>query len=55
MMSAFKDICLGEENNPQFVEPWEAFGKKVDEKVRYEQEDWIKLIAEVGAMLCRKL
>jgi hypothetical protein len=55
MMRAFKDIGTTEASNHKFIEVWEVFGKKVEEKERYDQERWIELVAEVGATLCRKI
>ncbi|KAL6830889.1 hypothetical protein J3E69DRAFT_328079 [Trichoderma sp. SZMC 28015] len=55
MMKALKDIGTTEESNHKFIEVWEVFGKKVEEKERYDQERWLDLIAEVGTILCRKI
>jgi hypothetical protein len=55
MMKALKDIGTTEESNHKFIEVWEVFGKKVEEKERYDQERWLDLIAEVGMILCRKI
>ncbi|KAK5988123.1 hypothetical protein PT974_12263 [Cladobotryum mycophilum] len=55
MIKAFKDIGTTEESNHKFIEVWEVFGKKVEDKDRYDQERWIDLIADVGATLCRKM
>ncbi|KAM0254704.1 hypothetical protein ACHAQJ_006485 [Trichoderma viride] len=55
MMKALKDIGTTEESNHKFIEVWEVFGKKVEEKERYDQERWLDLIAEVGQILCRKI
>ncbi|KAH6609619.1 intracellular serine protease [Trichoderma cornu-damae] len=55
MMKALKDIGTTEESNHKFIEVWEVFGKKVEEKERYDQERWLELIAEVGMILCRKI
>lgn len=55
MMKALKDIGTTEESNHKFIEVWEVFGKKVEEKERYDQERWLDLVAEVGTILCRKI
>ncbi|PNP43868.1 hypothetical protein TGAMA5MH_04151 [Trichoderma gamsii] len=55
MMKALKDIGTTEESNHKFIEVWEVFGKKVEEKERYDQERWLDLIADVGMILCRKI
>ncbi|KAM0415654.1 hypothetical protein ACHAPT_013404 [Fusarium lateritium] len=55
MMRAFKDIGTTEESNHKFIAVWEVFGKRVEEKERVDQEDWINLIAKVGTTLCMKV
>ncbi|KAL6873276.1 hypothetical protein HDV57DRAFT_504684 [Trichoderma longibrachiatum] len=55
MMKALKDIGTTEESNHKFIEVWEVFGKKVEEKERYDQDRWLDLIADVGTILCRKI
>ncbi|KAK7409057.1 hypothetical protein QQX98_008761 [Neonectria punicea] len=55
MIRAFKDIGTTEASNYKFIEVWEVFGKKVEERDQYDQERWIELIAEVGTSLCRKI
>ncbi|KAL7937004.1 hypothetical protein V8C35DRAFT_213161 [Trichoderma chlorosporum] len=55
MMKALKDIGTTEESNHKFIEVWEVFGKKVEEKERYDQDRWLDLVAEVGTILCRKI
>ncbi|KAL7824067.1 hypothetical protein V8C26DRAFT_384764 [Trichoderma gracile] len=55
MMKALKDIGTTEESNHKFIEVWEVFGKKVEEKERYDQDRWLDLVADVGTILCRKI
>ncbi|KAI8675461.1 Peptidase-S8 domain-containing protein [Fusarium keratoplasticum] len=55
MMRAFKDIGTTEESNHKFIAVWEVFGKRVEEKERVDQEDWVNLIAKVGTTLCMKV
>lgn len=46
MMRAFKDIGTTEESNHEFIAVGKVFEKRVEEKERVDQEDWINLIAK---------